>query len=185
MLGIKLSDSDFSKLKLLVVSIICYYAVMFVVYAHSELLSLRQWSIEEEGKYRARLMEIGKDHGAISDEGKEDFFDREAFERALKHGIRSNGFLRLRLNCELILPLVISIIAILVVLFSRESNGAVKVQENPKHLECLHRHYSLHGVLSGQTLKQMSNNPCHPNPTALVGNWLTDRGNVIKLVEAR
>ena len=26
---------------------------------------------------------------------------------------------------------------------------------------------------------------CHPNPTALVGNWLTDRGNVIEVVKVR
>ena len=30
----------------------------------------------------------------------------------------------------------------------------------------------------------MHNNPCHPNPTALVGNWLTRRGDVIELFES-
>ena len=29
------------------------------------------------------------------------------------------------------------------------------------------------------------NKPCHPNPTALVGNWLTGRGNVVELVKVR
>ena len=29
------------------------------------------------------------------------------------------------------------------------------------------------------------NNPCHPNPTALVGDWLTREGNVIELVKVR
>ena len=31
----------------------------------------------------------------------------------------------------------------------------------------------------------LQNNPCHPNPTALVGNWLTGRGNVIEVVKVR
>ena len=29
------------------------------------------------------------------------------------------------------------------------------------------------------------NKTCHPNPTALVGNWLTDRWNVIEVVKVR
>ena len=32
---------------------------------------------------------------------------------------------------------------------------------------------------------QWSNKPCHPNPTALVGNLLTGKGNVIELVKVR
>ena len=28
------------------------------------------------------------------------------------------------------------------------------------------------------------NKTCHPNPTALVGDWLTDRGDVIEVVKA-
>ena len=30
-----------------------------------------------------------------------------------------------------------------------------------------------------------ANNPCHPNPTALVGNSLTDGGNVVEVVKVR
>ena len=45
-------------------------------------------------------------------------------------------------------------------------------------MECL--------VAYGLRINQdLQNNPCHPNPTALVGNWLTDRGNVIEVVKVR
>ena len=30
-----------------------------------------------------------------------------------------------------------------------------------------------------------ANKSCHPNPTALVGNWLTGRGNVVEIVKVR
>ena len=30
-----------------------------------------------------------------------------------------------------------------------------------------------------------SNNPCHPNPTALVGNKLTSGGNVVEVRKVR
>ena len=30
-----------------------------------------------------------------------------------------------------------------------------------------------------------ANKPCHPNPTALVGNWLTGRGEVIEVMKVR
>ena len=32
---------------------------------------------------------------------------------------------------------------------------------------------------------RMSNKSCHPNPTALVGNWLTGRGNVVEVMKVR
>ena len=34
-------------------------------------------------------------------------------------------------------------------------------------------------------IETMSNKACHPNPTALVGNSLTGRGNVIEVVKVR
>ena len=36
---------------------------------------------------------------------------------------------------------------------------------------------------SSQAWAIVSNKPCHPNPTALVGDWLTREGNVIELVK--
>ena len=34
-------------------------------------------------------------------------------------------------------------------------------------------------------VKDGPNKLCHPNPTALVGNWLTDKGKVVEVVKAR
>ena len=34
-------------------------------------------------------------------------------------------------------------------------------------------------------IETVSNNPCHPNPTALVGNSLTGGGKVVEVVKAR
>ena len=45
----------------------------------------------------------------------------------------------------------------------------------------------LEGIIlcEGDRANYMPNKTCHPNPTALVGNWLTDRGNVIEVVKVR
>ena len=45
---------------------------------------------------------------------------------------------------------------------------------------------SAHLMMPQNTLKtRRANKTCHPNPTALEGNLLTDRGNVVELVKAR
>ena len=38
---------------------------------------------------------------------------------------------------------------------------------------------------TSRKIRTVSNKPCHPNPTALVGNLLTGEGNVVEVVETR
>ena len=50
----------------------------------------------------------------------------------------------------------------------------------------------LHGSIGGSFgssphpgIQDRQNKSCHPNPTALVGNWLTGGGEVIEVVKVR
>ena len=43
----------------------------------------------------------------------------------------------------------------------------------------------LEALIALSSNQNRQNNTCHPNPTALVGNWLTGRGSVIEVVKAR
>ena len=41
------------------------------------------------------------------------------------------------------------------------------------------------GIVEVNEESSRANKTCHPNPTALVGNWLTRKGNVIEVVKVR
>ena len=93
-LGVKFSHGDSASILSMLSWIILYYLITFVIYSWSEFVALRIWSIEKEEEYRKALERSG------------------GMEERYRHGIFGSLALRFRTYFEFLVPIIISVTAI-------------------------------------------------------------------------